>query len=107
MFGADSVVTPFPTSIGGQPPSPLSVQGPLRHLAGRGRVLYLWLCLLLSEDAVPVIPVGTGDRLLFFASAIVGRRVPLQFGAPLAWGARRLGSGLAFRSALVACHRFS
>jgi len=26
MFGADSVVTPFPTSIGGQPPSPLSVQ---------------------------------------------------------------------------------
>jgi hypothetical protein len=32
MFGADSVVTPFPTSIGGQPPSPLSVQGPLRHL---------------------------------------------------------------------------
>src|SRR5207302_146647 len=33
MFGADSVVTPFPTSIGGQPPSPLSVQGPLRHLA--------------------------------------------------------------------------
>ena len=70
-------------------------------------VLYLRLCLLLSEDAVPVIPVGTGDRLLFFASAIVGRRVPLQFGAPLAWGARRLGSGLAFRSALVACHRFS
>src|SRR6516165_4918762 len=35
MFGADSVVTPFPTSIGGQPPSPLSVQGPLRHLARR------------------------------------------------------------------------
>src|SRR5262245_52922232 len=32
MFGADSVVTPFPTSIGGQPPSPLSVQGQLRHL---------------------------------------------------------------------------
>src|SRR6266480_4470011 len=29
-------------------------------------VLYLRLCLLLSEDAVPVIPVGTGDRLLFF-----------------------------------------
>src|SRR5215831_6089887 len=32
MFGADSVVTPFPTSIGGQPPSPLSVQGPVRAL---------------------------------------------------------------------------
>ena len=79
----------------------------VKTLADRGRVLYLRLCLLLSEDAIPVIPVGTSDRLLFFASAIVGRRVPLQFGAPLAWGARRLGSGLAFRSALVACHRFS
>jgi hypothetical protein len=54
-------------------------------------VLYLRLCLLLSEDVVPVIPVGTGDRLMFFASAIVGRRVPLQFGAPLAWGPAALG----------------
>jgi len=54
-------------------------------------VLYLPLCLLLSEDAVPVIPVGTGDRLLFFASAIVGRRVPLQFGAPSLGGPAALG----------------
>src|SRR5262245_10695902 len=38
MFGADSVVTPFPTSIGGQPPSPLSVQGQLRHLDRPGRL---------------------------------------------------------------------
>src|SRR5947207_1861986 len=40
MFGADSVVTPFPTSIGGQPPSPLSVQGLLRHLTKQPRHPY-------------------------------------------------------------------
>jgi hypothetical protein len=58
------------------------------------------LCLLfLSEDDVPIVLVGTGDRLLFFAPAVVGRRFPLRLGGPLARGARCLWSGLAFRRA--------
>jgi hypothetical protein len=67
------------------------------------------LCLrfLLSVDAVPVLLVGIGDRLLAFTPAVVRRRAPLRLRGPFARGARGLGSGLAFGRAVLACHRLS
>src|SRR5262249_11143670 len=64
MFGADSVVTPFPTSIGGQPPSPLSVQGPLRHLVAP-------VTLPPGRLRLATQPSCTGSRLVTKTMGIV------------------------------------
>src|ERR1700730_8273772 len=65
------------------------------------------LCLLFPVDAVPVVLVGIGDRLLAFAPAVARRRGALRLRGPFARRARCLGGGLACRRAVVACRRFS
>src|ERR1700704_6607845 len=63
------------------------------------------LCLfLLSVDAVPVVLVGIGDRLLALAPAVVRRGAPLGLRSLFARGAGCLGAGLAFCRSAVACH---
>src|SRR5262245_2017893 len=70
MFGADSVVTPFPTSIGGQPPSPLSVQGQLRHLVTRsGGVFSASVNGILAfsfSDPTGLATLSGPDNIIYF-----------------------------------------
>src|ERR1700730_6603191 len=75
--------------------------------SGARRPLLGALRLLFPVDAVPVVLVGIGDRLLAFAPAVARRRAALRLCGPFARCARCLGGRLAFRRAVVACHRFS